>query len=384
MPKFSDRYLMGLRSKDKPYQVRDTKGFAVRVLPTGTKTFLFIYEKDGKRKQLNLGNYPATTLAEGRRRYHYAQTALLRGEPLEPPKEVVLVIEKVITLRVALKHYIEFISKEKQGTRWVNYKKRSVEKYLNDFLDKDIRLITRTDMKEVLADLQRTRSSVFSYYKALSPVFEFAVLQDWVLGSPFTKLTKIIPNMRAGIKDRSLSIEEIKVLWPALETGRGSDSAKRILKLTLLTAQRPGEVLGMHRREISGDWWTIPPERNGKGKRHHRVFLTATAKELIGDREGYIFPTVWTDKEQPIATITASRTVRAANYYGLPKWTPHDLRRTACTHMARLRIPEEHSEAIMNHAKEGMVKIYNTYGYDDEKQEALIKWEAELLRIVNA
>ncbi|MFZ4860207.1 MAG: Arm DNA-binding domain-containing protein, partial [Desulfuromonadaceae bacterium] len=53
--KFSDKYLASLKPKEKSYKVREAKGFAIFVLPSGTKTFLFIYEVGGKRKQLNLG-----------------------------------------------------------------------------------------------------------------------------------------------------------------------------------------------------------------------------------------------------------------------------------------------------------------------------------------
>ena len=50
--------------------------------------------------------------------------------------------------------------------------------------------------------------------------------------------------------------------------------------------------------------------------------------------------------------------------------------------MARIGIPNDHAEAVLNHAKQGMVQVYNQYMYDDEKKTALLRWEAELLRII--
>jgi hypothetical protein len=50
--------------------------------------------------------------------------------------------------------------------------------------------------------------------------------------------------------------------------------------------------------------------------------------------------------------------------------------------MGRIGILDEHAEAVVNHGKEGMTAIYNLYGYDKEKKEALLKWEAELLKII--
>jgi len=52
--------------------------------------------------------------------------------------------------------------------------------------------------------------------------------------------------------------------------------------------------------------------------------------------------------------------------------------------MARLGIPEEHAEAILNHKKQGIVKVYNLHQYANEKKAAMLLWEAELLRILEA
>ena len=136
----------------------------------------------------------------------------------------------------------------------------------------------------------------------------------------------------------------------------------------------------MHERELEGDWWTIPPERNEKGKRHHRVYLSGLAKELVGDYSGYVFPTPKKAGSGHLSLIAVQSLARAINKG--PRWTPHDLRRTARTQMSRLGVRREYAEAVLNHAKEGMVKVYDQYEYDREKKEALTLWGAELLRLV--
>lgn len=50
--------------------------------------------------------------------------------------------------------------------------------------------------------------------------------------------------------------------------------------------------------------------------------------------------------------------------------------------MARLGVPEETAEAVLNHKKQGIVKVYNLHQYDNEKKAAMLLWEAELKRIV--
>ena len=62
--------------------------------------------------------------------------------------------------------------------------------------------------------------------------------------------------------------------------------------------------------------------------------------------------------------------------------SPHDLRRTARTNMARVGISDEVGEEVINHMKPSVVGVYNKYRYDKEKKDALLKWEGLLLEIL--
>lgn len=50
--------------------------------------------------------------------------------------------------------------------------------------------------------------------------------------------------------------------------------------------------------------------------------------------------------------------------------------------MARVGVLDEVGEEVMNHIKPGVVGVYNKYRYDEEKKDALQKWEALLLKIL--
>lgn len=82
-------------------------------------------------------------------------------------------------------------------------------------------------------------------------------------------------------RDRVLAPAEIKTVWTNIDACNMTDEIRRAIKLVLVTAQRPGEVIGMHSSEIEGVWWTIPKERSKNG-REHRVYLTATELSLLG------------------------------------------------------------------------------------------------------
>ena len=69
-------------------------------------------------------------------------------------------------------------------------------------------------------------------------------------------------------------------------------------------------------------------------------------------------------------------------YFGIAKWTPHDLRRTAASHIAALGTDRFTLARILNHADREVTGVYDRYTYDDEKRRALRKWDRRLQAIV--
>ena len=241
-------------------------------------------------------------------------------------------------------------------------------------------------------------------FAVIRKMFNYAVEKDILQSTPCAGVK--MPSEKKP-RERVLSESEIKFFWDNLPSCAITPELQRALKLILLTGQRPGEVSGMHVDEINGKWWTIPVERS-KNKRAHRVFLTATALELIGDTtgKGYIFPTphkkvvrpvgdtalavsvgrnlafpLTDDKGQPLYTKDGKQAT--INRIGVDQFTPHDLRRTAATFLSQLGEHDEVIDAILNHAKKGIIATYNQNRYDKEKQTALESWERKLTAIVN-
>ena len=49
-------------------------------------------------------------------------------------------------------------------------------------------------------------------------------------------------------------------------------------------------------------------------------------------------------------------------------WSPHDLRRTGRTLLAKLGCPNEVGESILGHVQPGVVGVYNLHAYDAERR----------------
>ncbi len=67
-------------------------------------------------------------------------------------------------------------------------------------------------------------------------------------------------------------------------------------------------------------------------------------------------------------------------------WTLHDLRRTAASRMAELRVAPHVIEAVLNHKSgtiKGVAATYNRFAYEPEKRAALDAWARRLDAIVS-
>ncbi len=93
MKQFSDRYIGSLKPRDKKYTVRENRGFAVRVLSSGSKTFIYIFELNKQKGYFHLGTYPSTSPADARIAYNDASylvsiRKVVSGAGLELPRSL--------------------------------------------------------------------------------------------------------------------------------------------------------------------------------------------------------------------------------------------------------------------------------------------------------
>lgn len=433
--KFTDLFMKSLKPKDKEYTAREKGGFGVRVMPSGRKVFFFLYRVDGQRRFLNLGEYPGLKLEEARKKYEAAaaQVKLLKdGLPggADP-------------VQVKTDKSDERVERRKAPTvadLCTDYIKRHAKRFKRSWqkdeqiLNRDVipvwgkrkaKDISKRDVNELMEGIVTRGAPIMANYcfAVVRKMYNWAVEQDILETTPF--IGAKLPSAK-NTRDRVLSETEIKTIWTSLDRTDLNMSAgiRRALRLILLTAQRPGEVTGMHTEEINGDWWTIPAERAKNGKAH-RVYLTPLVKGIIheaieqvkkvdkipADKEykGFIFPTpVKKSKKQPnkiiiqpigdtALAVAVGRNLTypltdkngnplynkdgksaTENRLEIDHFTPHDLRRTAATFMAKAGEMDEVIDAVLNHAKQGVIKVYNQYRYDKEKQAALVAWENKL------
>jgi hypothetical protein len=199
--------------------------------------------------------------------------------------------------------------------------------------------------------------------------------------NPAARLTDI--KFAERPRTRKLTNEEIG--WFLRAVALEPRKYQRGLLLLLLTATRLTEVIDARSAELDGDVWAIP-EGRVKNSRTHRVAMGPWGLSLFRTNRVWLFPSSRVDGPQAACGWYKARNrvlARMSEYAGRPidKWTPHDMRRTARSNTKRLKIDFETAEAMLNHAKKGLERVYDGYELEDEKREWFLKWETEIIAI---
>jgi integrase len=396
------------------------RGFGVRVSSAG-KTYFAMRRVNGKLVRAKIDTTDKITAEQARKSAEGMLADMGKGnDPNEVKREKVRAAEdkaKEVTVAKLCADYIEKHAKPKKRS-WAKDEEILNRDVIPAWGKRKAADITKRDVVLVLEKIVDRGAPIMANneFAVIRKMFNWSVEKDILKTTPCLGVK--MPSERVSCT-RTFSEPEIKTFWNSLDGCAMSGEIRAALRLILVTAQRPGEVIGMHTNEIDGEWWTIPAER-AKNKKAHRVYLSPLAREIIFksigqaagageggiDQEysGYVFPTPSKKKDQPIAPqaliVAVSRNLEwpmtdakgkplfdaegkpaTVNKIGVDHFTPHDLRRTAATFMAEAGEMDEVIDAVLNHAKQGVIKVYNQFKYDKQKQQALESWARKLTAI---
>jgi integrase len=371
-----------------------------------------VYRFQGKPRRLTLGTYPDKGVADAHIALASARKLLEKG--VDPGKKEV---ERRKAERIA-----ETVTELAEGylAKWARPRKRSADED-ERLLRKDVlpawgrRKAHDIARKDVIALLDGIvdRGSPIAANRTLAVVrrmFGWALSRDIVLVNPCEAVRAPGKETR---RDRVLSAEEIKSFWAGLDspTLRMSPAIRLALKLQLATAQRKGEVISAEWSEFdieAAKVWTIPPKKAKNGMAH-RVPLSPLALGLLEEikaaeaekakakskmmagiegRNGtaikpsrWLFPSPRADN--PITGPAVDHAMRAGrDALGVNHATPHDLRRSAASHMTSMGVSRLVVSKLLNHAEPGVTAVYDRHSYDSEKRDALEAWGRRLQEIV--
>ncbi|CAA7613316.1 putative Site-specific recombinase XerD [Magnetospirillum sp. LM-5] len=399
-------------------------GFALRVTDKGEKSFVLFSRIGGKQVRLTIGKAqleedgPGVTLADARQTARDWITLCAKGEhPREKKGEggtlglatPAAAPVETYTVRMAVAAYEKaHISRLKPRSQLEA--RRPLKKILlAKWPDRALSDVSKADLREVLSGMVESGNPVAANRALanLKAFFNWCLAEDRLTVNPCIGIRD--PGGNETSRDRVLSDEEIRTLWPILE--ETSYPFGSLAQFLLVTAQRRDEGANLRWSEITdleGDnpVWTIPAAKN-KGGRLHEVPLSPLAVRLLrslpriaveteADKpmlSDFVFTTTgkgpvsgFSDGKERMDKLTVREFKRIEHETGkapapLARWTLHDLRRTAASGMARDDIPPHVVSRVLNHSPgkaEGITAVYNRHGYLREKRHALEAWAGKL------
>ena len=395
-------------------RINDTKlsGFHARVGKTQNdkkrKIALYLNYRfggiKGKQRNYHLGYFGECDLKDVRKEVESLKGRVALGEDVYETKQLSLKQQFIEDTSPTVEELAqEFIERDiKVNRKDVDPVMRMFKKDILPFIGNyKLKEITRRDILNKVLDPIKDRGSNTQANKTLSilkQMFDFGVERDLMQGNPVSTVKKKSVGGLEKSRTRALEFDEVIQVFERLPKLGVSQQVIYALKCITLTGCRPIEVTGAQWQEFDFDKmiWTIPAERvkqNKDGERTHKVPITQNMVILLDELRAafgylnskYVFPSTTTNKsgpgEQPIDRHSLSRSIsRKLEQLGVPKFVPHDLRRTVATRLGDTDIGTDPIviEKILNHQLQGVQGVYNMQEYMEARRKALEVWGRKL------
>ncbi|MGY4160507.1 integrase [Bradyrhizobium sp. USDA 4461] len=370
----------------------EIKGFVARALPSGKVTYGYRYRNaGGQSKWLGLGLHGSITADEARTlaKKRAGEVADLRDPVAEQEQARSEAKKEKLSGANTVNAILDaFVKRHASKLRSQDQIEHAFDTYVRPALGpKSIYDVKRSELVTMLDHVEDEAGPVMAdrVLAHVRKAFNWQAARDDEFKSPIVRgMARTKPKDRA--RKRTLTDEEIRDVWKALDSADVPVCYPNYVKSLLVMATRRNESSEMNSAEIDGDLWTIPGERY-KTKLDHVIPLTDQAKALIGAKpEGFkgnswfVFST--TEGKRPFSGFSkAKKELDAAiakirkgeKREAMPRWTLHDLRRTARSLMSRAKVPADHAERVLGHVIGGVRETYDRYEYLDEKRDALEK-----------
>ncbi|HZF18553.1 MAG TPA: integrase family protein [Burkholderiales bacterium] len=354
----------------------DTKlrGFGLAVSATGVKSFFVMRRVRGKKERHVFGRATELTVTEARAKAEKLLPQMTDGVSLNEKRrrdraEAKRVEVRGVTLRDAVALYEGTLRKNGRAPRTIEDYRYLLEKYLAGWLDRPLAEITRAEVRkrhdEIPREIARGKHgpkrpgagklTANHVMRAFRAVYNRAVREhpelpgnpiinvDW---NPEHRRTSRIPE--AGLKAWYDGVQALKnpvrrdYLLFALFTGLRKENAaeprwehvdweRRALHVPKPKSQKPFDL------PLSNFLLDVLRRRQEENK-------------VLAPDSPWVFPAAW-GKGHLVEVRTAGGAMRAKGVAdGLPRYTPHDLRRTFISVAESLGISREARQLLVNHA----------------------------------
>jgi integrase len=342
----------------------DKDGLCLQVSQGGAKTFYFVHGCD--RKFLKLGRYPIISLSQARERVRsIAAKQTLGIQDDTSPVTVQEAIDRFTTTHCDVRNK----PRTAADTRYLLT-------YLAPLAKRRITSIGTRELLNVIDAASTSISMRRHVFVAARTFFRWATRQRLIKTSPLQELQ---PPGIATQRNRVLTDDEMSRIYKAaVKLGHPYGF---ICLIAIHTGMRRGEVGGLEWSFITPETITLPPSLTKNKREHVLPNLVNGELQQIPRVSHYLFPSsvgtpfsTWSDGKKALDALS-----------GVENFVIHDFRRYLSTTMAKLRVPIDVTESILNHvsgSRSPIQRVYDRYDRLPEMHEALTLYEKHLASIV--
>jgi integrase len=404
MGKLNDVQIRNWIKVGRPVAKADGDGLTFTLSAAGTASWVLRYRFAGKAREITLGRYPDLPLTKARERARDERARIQKGEDVAREKQKAKgEAARAWTVRQLADDYLA-----KAAGRLSPLTIKQRRQHLRDYILPHIGGLAAKDVSpaDIVDIVERAITKSLHVARLLlnllRELFAHGVAKHVVASNPsaHVKAGSVIgprPVARSRIK---LSEAELRAMLPALPAiGRQNEL---MVKILLATAARISELVNAEWRHIDFQRreWTIPAHnikgRKVKAARGEEVknFVIPLTDAVVGwflelhalaFGSRYVLPIRSRKKavgDAPMEPVTLNAAInRLCADLGdkCRRFTPHDLRSTARSHLAALGVDVLVAERCLNHSLGGLIAVYDQHDYLDERRTALEKWTAFIL-----
>ncbi|AJR07558.1 site-specific integrase [Photobacterium gaetbulicola] len=406
----TDREIRNLKAGERLTDHGDHIGLRIEKGSKGLTSFFYRYRhpKNGKIKQLKLGVYPEMSLSEARVELlllkskrasgidpqSYLNEQKVLNESIDGQEKPIFTINQMVELYLQekIEDRRDASGRIVSGSRIKKGQKETRRTLERDVIEKigrlDAEKLGRAEITELVLGIVDRGAPVQAgnVLRELYLAYEYSIGRgrfDEDFTNPAFKAKNALKS--SGIKlasqrgKRAFTDDELRkfLLW--LPESSLSHTVKNIFLFTLWTGCRTGELCEAEWEHVDFDKGTLflPSTKTGTSRYVQlpkQALAWLMSNKILGGK--YLFPSQKTNQalNQDHLSSSTWHLRQRDEMLDIEHWTPHDLRRTVRTGLARLKVREEVAEAVIGHTKQGIAGTYNLHRYEDECREALQLW----------
>ena len=372
----------------------EVPGLTFTLSAKGTAAWVLRYRLGGKARELTIGRYPDYSIKRAKEEALEARMKIQKGIDVAREKQ------KGNIERAAAKSFRQ-LATDYMDKAFPNLAANTIKQrrhHIEDVILPKLgglaaREVTTADVVALVDTVGKGSKNVAELvFTAMSEIFKHGVARHVVSVNPCAGISVSAICGKAEPKRQRLKLteNELREIFHELSS-IGKENALAV-KIQLATCVRIGELAKAEWTHVNFDRaeWFIP-DANSKTRKGFTVPLVPA---VVG----------WLQELEPLSCgsrfVLPARQLRRQHNHGgevhfeqralnsmlhklcgrlgnkVRRFTPHDLRSTARSHLAALGVNLIVAERCLNHSLGGLISIYDQHDYLTERRAALEKWTA--------